>query len=235
MSPETLQTLLAARQAGRPVVLATRLADGRQRVVEDGEDGPLAAAAGSALVEDASRIARDEAGDAWFLHVLAPPPRLLIVGAVHIAQRLTRLAATCGFAPRVIDPRPALARAERFPEAEVVVAWPEEVLPALAPDRRTALVALSHDPKLDDPALDAALRSPAFYVGALGSRRSHAARLARLRALGHDEAALARVRGPVGLPIGARGAEEIALSIAAEVVAVRRGADLARRPAQASA
>jgi xanthine dehydrogenase accessory factor len=128
----------------------------------------------------------------------------------------------------VVDPRRAFASDERFPNVTVRGEWPDEAMDALAPDVRTAVVTLTHDPKLDDPALDRALKSPAFYVGALGSRKTHAARLRRLAALGHEAAALARIRGPVGLPIEAVTAPEIALSILAEIVAVYRGAEMVR-------
>ena len=127
----------------------------------------------------------------------------------------------------MVDPRRSFASDERFPDVAISTEWPDEAMDALRPDSRTAVVTLTHDPKLDDPALDRALKSPAFYIGALGSRRTHAARLKRLRELGHSDAALARIRGPVGLNIEAVTAPEIALSIIAEIVAVRRGAPLA--------
>ena len=150
---------------------------------------------------------------------------------MHIAQALVPLAAQLGQAVIVVDPRRSFATGERFPNVSISTDWPDEAMDALNPDARTAVVTLTHDPKLDDPALDRALKSPAFYIGALGSRKTHAARLQRLRALGHDEAALARIRGPVGLAIEAVTAPEIAFSILAEIVAVRRGAALAQKPA----
>ncbi|QXM24587.1 XdhC family protein [Elioraea tepida] len=240
MTPTLLAALTAARAAKRPVVLATRLADGTQALVtEDGTHGaalpePLAAAALAALAEDESRTVEHD-GQRWFLHVHAPPRRLVVVGAVHIAQALVPMALPLGFAVTVIDPRRAFATAERFPGVTISDAWPDEALDALGPDRRTAVVTLTHDPKLDDPALDRALRSEAGYIGALGSRRTHAARLQRLAALGHGPEALARIRGPVGLPIGAVTAPEIALSILAEIVAVRRGAEIVSSPQQGMA
>ncbi len=135
----------------------------------------------------------------------------------------------------IVDPRGAFATAERFPGVQVVAAWPDEALDALAPDARTAVVTLTHDPKLDDPALDRALRSDSFYIGALGSRRTHAMRLQRLAALGHDAAALARIHGPVGIDLAAVTAPEIALSILAEFIAVRRGAPLGLRETESRA
>lgn len=226
MTPEIRAGLLAARTAGRPVVLATELASGRQLLWPEVDlPAGLARAAAEALATDRSGIVT--AGDArWFLHVHHLPLRLFLIGAVHIAQALVPFAATLGFQPLVIDPRPTLATAERFPGVTLLADWPDEALAAAALDARCAVVALTHDPKLDDPALDRALASDAFYIGALGSRRSHANRLARLAALGHAPRALARIKGPVGLPIAAVTAAEIALSIMAEIVAERRGSSL---------
>jgi xanthine dehydrogenase accessory factor len=226
MTPAVLAALLAAEAEGRAVVLATRLPDGAQVLLPDGAArSGLAEAAALALSEDRSRIA--EIGrERWFLHVQAPAHRLVIVGAVHIAQALAPMAVAAGFAVTVVDPRRGFASTERFPGVALVHEWPDEAMDALRPDARTAVVTLTHDPKLDDPALDRALRGEAFFVGSLGSRKTHAARLARLGALGHGEDALARIRGPVGLAIGAVTAPEIAVSVLAEIVAVRRGAAL---------
>jgi xanthine dehydrogenase accessory factor len=229
MTPEVLAALLAARDMTGGAVLATRLADGTQLVLPDAAAEPaLREAATAALANDQSHIATI-GPQRWFLHVHAPAHRLLIVGAVHIAQALAPLAALTGLAVTVIDPRRGFASADRFPGLTLITAWPDEALLALAPDRRTAVVALSHDPKLDDPALDVALRGESFFVGALGSRKSHAARLARLAPLGHGPDALARIRGPVGLPIGGVTASEIGISILAEIIAARRGSALAAR------
>ncbi len=217
------------RRDGCGAVLATRLPDGAQIVLPDkAADSALREAASMALRRDQSGIATVGA-ERWFLHVHAPAHRLLIVGAVHIAQALSPLAALTGLAVTVIDPRRGFASAERFPGVSLMTTWPDEALLALAPDRRTAIVTLTHDPKLDDPALHAALRGEAFFLGALGSRKTHAARLERLAALGHGPDALARIRGPVGLALGAVTAPEIALSIVAEIVAARRGSTLAIR------
>ena len=229
MTPETLAALQRARAEKRPMVLATRLADGAQRLLPDpAAPAALAEAAAAALAADESRTVEID-GTAWFLHAHNPPLRLVVVGAVHIAQALVPMAAAMGLGITVVDPRRAFASEARFPNVVISHDWPDEALDALAPDVRTAVVTLTHDPKLDDPALDRALKSPAFYIGALGSKKTHAARLKRLRALGHDDAAMARIRGPVGLAIEAVTAPEIALSILAEIVAVRRGAALAQK------
>lgn len=173
----------------------------------------------------------DAQGQLWFVQPLVPAPRLLIVGAVHIAQSLARMASMVGLAPVVIDPRTALATVQRFPGLvpgqTLLTDWPDEAMQALGIDRMTAIATLTHDAKLDDPTLEVALRSPAFYIGALGSRTTQASRMERLSGLGFGAEALARIRGPIGLAIGAVGAEEIALSILADIIAVRRQAPLA--------
>jgi len=222
MTPAILAALTEARAAKRPVVLATRLTDGAQHLLPSPHATP-------ALNDAALRsLARDETatheidGASWFLHAYAPPVRLVVVGAVHIAQSLVPMAAPLGVEIIVIDPRRSFATKERFPNVTLLDDWPDEAMDKVAPDARTAVITLTHDPKLDDPALDRALRSPAFYIGSLGSRKTHAARLGRLAALGHDEASLARIKGPVGLDISAVTAPEIALSILAEFVAYRR-------------
>ncbi len=236
MTPETLAALTAAREEKQPVVLATRLPSGEQVLLPGGE-------ASAELTEAAEKaLARDESGtvaignESWFLRAYNPPLRLVVVGAVHIAQALVPMASQIGFAVTVVDPRRAFATDERFPDVTVMTDWPDEAMDLLKPDVRTAVVTLTHDPKLDDPALERALRSPAFYVGSLGSRRTHAKRLDRLREMGLTDVHFARIHGPVGLNIAAVTAPEIALSILAEIVAVRRNAALAvREPAKAAA
>ena len=229
MTPETLAALESAKAAKRPVVLATRLPDGAQYLLPDpSQPADLNEAAAKVLQSDESGTVK--LGDtAWFLHAHNPPLRLIVVGAVHIAQALVPFAAPCGFALTVVDPRRSFGSDERFPGVTISNAWPDEAMEEFAPDSRTAVVTLTHDPKLDDPALDRALKSDAFYIGALGSRRTHAARLGRLKALGHTDEAMARIRGPVGMNIEAVTAPEIALSIIAELVAVRRGSTLGER------
>jgi xanthine dehydrogenase accessory factor len=218
MTPEILAALEQAKREKRPVVLATRLPSGEQRLLPDPEaPADLNEATTRALDRDESGTVK--VGDTdYFLHAYNPPLRLIVVGAVHIAQALVPFAAPCGFSVTVVDPRRSFASDERFPDVEISTEWPDEALEKFAPDSRTAVVTLTHDPKLDDPALDRALKSQAFYIGALGD-------------LGHQDNALSRIRGPVGLNIEAVTAPEIALSIIAEIVAVRRNAPLPPKPA----
>lgn len=232
MTPTLLAALQDARAQSQPVVLATRLPDGAQLLLPgDAADaaarGDLAMAAAGALLRDEARTVTLADGATWFLRAYNPRPRLILVGAVHIAQALAPMAGLLGLEVIVVDPRRSFASNERFPGMRLMTEWPDEALDALRLDTRTAVVTLTHDPKLDDPALDRALKSDAFYIGALGSRKTHAKRLDRLREMGHGEDALARIRGPVGLNIGAVTAPEIALSVLAQIVAVRRGAPLA--------
>jgi xanthine dehydrogenase accessory factor len=210
------------------VALVTDLETGNQRLVnaEDSEalgqfHPQMRASIEAGLATDRS-VLLDAEGNRLFVHVFCPAPRLAIVGAVHIAEGLIPLAVMLGYAVTVIDPRQAFARRSCFDHVRIISNWPDQALRELAPDARTAIVTLSHDPKLDDPALEAALASPAFYIGALGSQRTQAARLERLRARGIDEDDLRRIRGPAGLAIGAVTAAEIALAIAAEMTLVRR-------------
>ncbi len=178
------------------------------------------AAADAARADQSSSAEID--GSAWFLEVHNPPLELVVVGAAHIAQPLTRMAMLANYDVRVIDPRTSFATPERFPDVAISHDWPDEALTKAPLGARSALVALTHDPKVDDPALSAALKSSAFYIGALGSRKNHAGRLERLRQQGFDNAALARIRGPVGLAIGARSPAEIAVSILAEITQTLR-------------
>ena len=208
---ETVLDALVATRAGRRAVA----------YVCDAETG------GGLLTEAGfeDRFRMDRSGveeDGRFVAVHNPPLRLVIVGAVHIAQSLVPMARIAGFDPVLIDPRSAFGSQARFPGETIVEDWPDEALAAIGLDGRTALVLLTHDPKLDDPALHVALRSDVFYIGALGSRRTHAARCARLREAGFGDGDIARIHGPVGLDIGAAGPSEIAVSVLAEMVRVLR-------------
>jgi xanthine dehydrogenase accessory factor len=230
MRQAVLRALLAARADRRPAVLLTHLGSGAQAVVPDTTPTPgdlpltpeLTEAAEAARRTDRAATVDTETG-AVFVQPYNPPLRLVVVGAVHIAQALVPMAALAGYDVTVVDPRRAFAGDGRFPGVAVRGDWPDEALAALAPDARTAVVTLTHDSKLDDPALDAALRCDAFYIAALGSRKTQAARLGRLARLGHGEAALARIHGPAGLPIGAATPAEIAVSILAQMTGVLRG------------
>jgi xanthine dehydrogenase accessory factor len=225
----TVTALDAAMAARRPVAFAKRLSDAAEFILPDpAAPAALNAAGAEVLASDRSET-RTIGEETWFIEARTPAPRLMLIGAVHIAQALAPLGSMMGFAVQLVDPRRGFANEERFPGIEIVNEWPDAALQAIRPDATTAVVALAHDPKIDDPALDQALRSEAFYIGALGSRKSHAARCERLSALGHENAALQRIRGPVGLDIGAVSAPEIALSVIAEIVAVRRHGRLGAR------
>jgi len=232
---EVFEALRAARAARRAVVLATWIEGDQQALLAAGW-APAALADGVARV-----LARDQAevvdtpDGPVFLEPHNPPRRLVLVGAVHIAQPLAAMGALAGFEVTVVDPRTAFATEARFPGVPLVTRWPDEALAGLALDARSAVVTLTHDPKLDDPALVTALGSPAFYVGCLGSRKTHAARLGRLVERGIDAAGLGRLRGPVGLRIGASSPAEIAVSILGEIIAALRGVEPARPADQASA
>jgi len=216
-----LDRILAARAARRTVAVLTTLATGERRLFE--KHGPMPAEVASCFQLSESRLVDMGAGQAFF-HVFTPPVRLVLVGATHIGQILADLAVRIGYDVVIIDPRTAFASQERIGEITALTDWPEVSLKALGLDTRTAVVTLTHAAALDDEALTAALRSDCLYIGALGSMRTHAKRLERLRAAGFGVSELARIRAPVGLAIGAKGPAEIAVSILAEIVKVARGA-----------
>lgn len=225
MDHATLDRLIEARKARRAVALVTDIATGRQELVA--RDAVNGVAYADALTEafrfDRSGVIAADEGE-LFLNIYNPPLNLIVVGAVHIAQALIPMARFAGYDITVIDPRGAFASQERFPDVTVHAEWPDEVLPQLALDARSALLALTHDPKIDDPALTAALDSDCFYIGALGSRKTHGRRVERLTAGGVPEEKIARIHAPIGLSIGARGPAEIAISIMAELTqALRQG------------
>jgi xanthine dehydrogenase accessory factor len=227
MKAETLAALQDARTKRRAVTLATRLSDAAEALVyRDEANGELAGdAAIVAAAQRAMDIGKSETVDIGgakiFLNVYVPPPRLVIVGAVHIAQSLAPMAAMLEFDVTVVDPRGAWATTQRFPGVKVIQDWADEAFQAMGLDVSTAVVTLTHDPKLDDPALEAALKSDVFYIGALGSRRTHAKRKERLAEVGITEEMFARVHGPVGLSIGAKSPAEIAVSILGQIIEVR--------------
>ena len=223
MRLDLLETLNAERAARRAAVLVTDLATGLQRLVkaENAAGDVLADSIGEALRTGKSGTVAHGEGSA-FINVQVPPVRLVVIGAVHISQALAPMARLAGLDVTIVDPRSAFATPERFPDATLLAEWPDVALERIGLDRFTALAALTHDPKVDDPGLDAALKAACFYVGALGSRKSHAARVGRLTRAGHDEAALARIHAPIGLDIGAVSPAEIAVSILGEVVGALR-------------
>ena len=223
MRLDVLKAMNAARRERRAGVTVTRLSDGDQRFVEASAFAadPLAEKLEAALrMGKSGGVSVD--GAEYFLTVQAPSPRLTLIGAVHISQALAPMARIAGLDVTVIDPRTAFATPERFPETPVVAQWPDEALAKAPPDRYTAICLLTHDPKIDDPALVVALKAECFYIGALGSKKTHAKRLERMRAGGFDEAALARIHAPIGLDIGAVSPAEIAVSVLGEIVASMR-------------
>ena len=224
-----LDILLKARTEKRAMAHVVDFASGEERLVDDSGvvegdalDGKTISAIQERLHQDRSGAVDVEGGGSLFVRAYNPPLRLIIIGAVHTAQALAPMAKMTGYDVILIDPRSAFASADRFPGVTLMDEWPEPALEKLAPDHRSAIVTLSHDPKFDEPAITFALRSPAFYVGALGSRRTHASRCARLSAAGLSDEEIARIHGPVGLSIGALSPTEIAISILAQMTQVMR-------------
>ena len=230
-----LQAVNTASLEARPVVLARPMDDGPEYLVDHsgvktfgapgnrldaGIPDALLRACRDALPRDDTRALEIE-NRRYLVQTIAPPPRLIVIGAVHIAQKLIPMACLAGYRVQLLDPRGAFASEERFPDVEIICDWPQEIMASLALDARTAVVTLSHDSKIDEPALKCALESEAFYIGALGSKRTHAKRLGRMRTLGFDEEALARICGPIGLPLGGRSPAEIAVAILAQITQVR--------------
>ena len=246
-----LATLNQERRARRAVIRVTDLATGAERVVKEADLGasdPLADHLFAAFRSAKSAMVESADGGRHFLTVHVPPPRLVMIGAVHISQALGPMARIAGFDPIVIDPRTAFATPERFDGVTLFPEWPEAVVPSrLAFDGYTALVAVTHDPKVDDWPILAALNAGAFYVGALGSRKTHAKRVERLRAAGAAADAIARIAAPIGLDIAAQSPAEIAVAVLAQVIqALRRrpadlvpgragGSDRATEPTEATA
>ena len=218
-----LKRLNAARAARRPIAFVTDIAGGAQRVVpaEGLVDDPLADAIADRMRVGKSGMVEHE-GQAYFVTVQVPPVRLVAIGAVHISQALATMATLAGFDVTIVDPRTAFATPERFPGVELLTEWPDEALPKIKLDPYTAIALLTHDPKIDDPALVAALKADCFYIGALGSRKTHGRRLERMRAEGFGDEDFARIHAPIGLDIGAVSPAEIAVSILGEIIAALR-------------
>jgi xanthine dehydrogenase accessory factor len=215
---DILKTLNEERAARRATIVVTDVASGAQRLVKGAD---VAADPLKDVLQEALRTAKSgmvETPDSKvFLTVYVPPPRLVITGAVHISQALAPMAVMLGYDVTIVDPRTAFASPERFPDVKILAEWPDQALPPLNIDKYTAFVALTHDPKIDDPALQHALARDCFYIGALGSRKTHARRVARLTEGGLSEATVARIHAPIGLPIGAISPPEIALAIMGEI------------------
>ena len=226
MKKEFLDTLIAAKNAKHSTVVITELDSGAQTLWIDGKSSGEVKIS-PILSEGVDRTLRrdkgetlDDSGKRYFLQPFPPPKRMIVVGAVHIAQSLVPMAKLSGYEVTIIDPREAFASEARFPGVNLNHNWPDEAMTDLDPDRRTAVVTLTHDPKLDDPALTVALRSNAFYIGSLGSKRTHAKRLERLQGDGLTEVELGRINAPIGLDIGAVSPAEIAVSIMGEITAI---------------
>jgi len=224
---DLLHALNAEREARRAAVLVTDVENGTQRLVKAADVGkdPL-----KAMLEKRLRMAKSGMEETpqgrVFLTVYVPSPKLVITGAVHISQTLAPLGAMLGYDVTIVDPRTAFASIERFPDVKLIAEWPDVALPPLNVDHYTAFVALTHDPKIDDPALQHALARDCFYIGALGSKKTHSKRVTRLKEAGLSDAAIARIHAPIGLPIGAVSPAEIALAIMGEITqTVRLKAD----------
>lgn len=235
MNGPLLRALNDGLSQARAVVLVRPIEEGAEFLVDGsgvtafgtGDDGAQETLPGGLLERCRDALARDDARAVeveqgrYLIQTIAPPPRLIVVGAVHIAQKLIPMARLAGYRVLLLDPREAFASQDRFPDVEIIHDWPQQVMSSLAPDARTALVTLSHDSKIDEPALKCALESEAFYIGALGSRRTHSGRLARLRSLGFDDRTLERICGPIGLALGGRSPAEIAVAIIAQMTQAR--------------
>lgn len=230
MDPYALKTLNAARRARRAAVLVTDLGDGRDRVVHEGDAvaGDLGAAIERAFRTGNSGTVEAE-GRTFFLNAHLPRPRLVVTGAVHISQALAPMAKIAGYPVEIIDPRSAFATEDRFPDVTLHAEWPEEVLKRQPLDGYTAFAAVTHDPKIDDFALKAALDAGCFYVGALGSRKTHAKRVERLLAMGASAEEIGRIHAPIGIDIGAASPSEIAVAVLAQVIRAFRSRGLESR------
>jgi xanthine dehydrogenase accessory factor len=230
MRLEHLEAVTAAKARREASAIVVDLEAGVERVVLEsrlGANDPMAERVRARFLSGESGIEEMD-GRKLFLNVCVPSPRLMIIGAVHVSQVLAPMASIAGFDVSVIDPRTAFATPERFADVTLMAEWPQNILPNLGLDRYSAVACLTHDPKIDDPALELALKAECFYVGALGSRKTHAKRVERLEALGFSAESIQRIAAPIGLSIGARSPAEIAVSVLAEVIGtLRRGRKVA--------
>ncbi len=221
MKDETLDKVLSKKNSREKVILATEIGTGKQLILdEESKDTNIK----QILIEAKGYLNNGKSGlitvnkSLWFINISLPPLRLVIIGAVHIAQPLAKIASTIGYEVTIIDPRSAFANDKRFPNIKIVNDWPEEALINYKIDDRTAVVTLTHDPKLDDSALNTAIKSKAFYIGSLGSKNTHNSRIKRLLLANHKQTDIDRIHGPVGLAIGANSPDEIAISIMSEII-----------------
>lgn len=224
MKDETLSLILSEKNNRNTIIVATEINSGEQIIINEKNDtdinNKILIAAKNNVIQGKSEILEIESNK-WFLNITLPPLRLITVGAVHIAQPLAEIATISGYEVIIIDPRAAFANNQRFPDIKIINEWPEVALNELGIDNRTAVVTLTHDPKLDDSALNAALKSKAFYIGSLGSKKTHKARVQRLKIANFSDDEINRIHGPIGLAIGAKSPQEIAISIISEIITIR--------------
>jgi len=224
LKDETLSLILSKKNNRNTIIVATEINSGEQIIINEKNDtdinNKILIAAKNNIIQGKSEILEIESNK-WFINITLPPLRLITVGAVHIAQPLAEIATISGYEVIIIDPRAAFANTQRFPDIKIINEWPEVALNELAIDNRTAVVTLTHDPKLDDSALNAALKSKAFYIGSLGSKKTHKARVQRLKIANFSEDEINRIHGPIGLAIGAKSPQEIAISIISEIITIR--------------
>ena len=223
MKDKTLNTILSEKNNRNIIIIATDLESGKQIIINNGDDQDnkeIIIAAKTIINQGKSDIV-NIGTKRWFINISLPPLRLVTVGAVHIAQPLAEIATISGYEVTIIDPRAAFANNKRFPNIAIINEWPEEALNNFNIDNRTAIVTLTHDPKLDDSALHSALKSNAFYIGSLGSKKTHNARIERLKMSGFTIDEINKINGPVGLAIGASSPQEIAVSIISQIILIR--------------
>ena len=221
MKDKTLNLVLSEKNNRNVIIVATELESGQQIILSNNDKNNQIYIAAKTIIKQGKSNVIHIDNQRWFINISLPPLRLVTVGAVHIAQPLAEIATIAGYEVTIIDPRAAFANTTRFPNINIVNEWPEEALIDFKIDNRTAVVTLTHDPKLDDSALYAALSSNAFYIGSLGSKKTHNARVERLKIAGYNENVIKKIHGPVGLSIGAKSPQEIAISIMSELIMSR--------------
>tara|TARA_B100001173_G_scaffold276032_1_gene256641 strand:- start:490 stop:1191 length:702 start_codon:yes stop_codon:yes gene_type:complete len=224
LKDEILNLILSEKNNRNTIIVATEIISGQQLIISENNDSEInnkiLIAARTNIMQGKSEIL-EIGSEKWFINISLPPLRLITVGAVHIAQPLAEIATISGYEVTIIDPRAAFANNQRFPDIKIINDWPEEALNNLKIDNRTAVVTLTHDPKLDDSALNTVLKSNAFYIGSLGSKKTHNARIQRLKRSNFSEDEINRIHGPIGLDIAAKSPQEIAISIISEIISIR--------------